>query len=117
MKKLNEVVYQKLLLQASEAKENGMTKLAMGILEAIGPVPEDEACKYNFVELKDDVYGGLWKLAACVMKYHDLESADAEKVHDVLESFAEKLIEEVERSLGVDDTQVGPLEDKVLGEI
>lgn len=117
MKKLNEVIYNKLLLQANEAQVRGMKKLASGVLNAIGPVPEDEALRYNFSELQDDVYNGLWKLAAYVMKYHDLESVDATKVHDVLESFAEKLIEQVEQSLGVDDTQIGPLEEKIPGEI
>jgi|SRR5271166_3490041 len=116
MKKLNPVVYSKLLLQAEEAKDRDMVKLAAALMNTIGPVPEDERVSYNFNELQTDVYQGLWKMAACVIKYHDLQSVDAEKVHEVLESFASKLIEEVEQSLSVDNTQVGPLEDNVPGE-
>lgn len=116
MKKLNPIVYHKLLLQAEEAKDRGMTKLASGILNSLGSFPEDEKSNYDFTQLKEDVYQDLWKIASCVVKYHDLQSADAEKIHEVLEVFASKLIEEVERSLNVDNTQVGPLESKVPGE-
>lgn len=117
MKKLNNVIYNKLLLQANEAREQDMKKLATGIFGALGPMSEDEGGHYNFNELQEDVYQGLWKLAACVIKYHDLESADAVKINEVLESMAEKLIEQVEQSLGVDDTQIGPLEEKTFGEV
>jgi len=116
MKKLNSIVYHKLLLQAEEAKEREMTKLASGVFNSLGPVPEDEQTNYNFNELQNDVYDGLWKMAACVIKYHDLQSADVEKMHEVLESMATKLINEVERSLSVNSTRVGPLETKVPGE-
>jgi|SRR5580698_5227637 hypothetical protein len=116
MKKLNSVVYQKLLLQAEEAKDQDMVKLSTGLLNALGPVPEDELVSYNFEELQGDIYTGLWKLAACVIKYHDLDSVDAEKVHQVLEIYSSKLIEEIEQSLSVDNTQVGPLEIKVPGQ-
>ena len=116
MKKLNSVVYNKLLLQAEEAKDREMVKLASALMNTMGPMPEDEQVIYNFSELQTDVYQGLWKLAACIIKYHDLESVDAEKVHEVLEALATKVIEEVEQSLSVDNTHVGPLEDKVPGE-
>ncbi len=116
MKKLNPIIYQKLLLQAEEAKERKMTKLAAAVFNTLGPIAEDESITYNFDELKDDVYQDLWKAAACVIKYHDLQSADIEKVNEALEAMASKLIDEVERSLSVDSTQVGPLEEKVLGQ-
>ena len=117
MQKLNSIVYHKLLLQAEEAKDQKMIKLASAILNTLGPLPEDERCTYNFQELQEDVYQGLWKLAACVIKYHDSQSVDASKVHEVLESLASKLIDEVETSLNIDNTQVGPLEEKTPGEI
>ena len=116
MKKVNDVVYQKLLLQAAEAKDCNMTKLSSGILNSLGSMPEDERITYNFNELEADVYRGLWKMAVCVIKYHDLQSVDAEKIHEVLEALASKVIEEVEQSLSVDNAQVGPLEAKVPGE-
>jgi hypothetical protein len=116
MKKLNAIVHNKLLLQAEEAKEQDLVKLASGLESMLNSSPQDEVGNYNFNELQEDVYQELWRVAACVIKYHDLESADAGKIHEVLESFASKLIEEVERSLNVDDTQVGPLETKVPGE-
>jgi len=118
MKKLNSTVYNKLYLQGEEAKEQGMTKLASGIFNAIGPTPEDETNQeYNYDQLRNDVYQEMWKLATHVMKYHDLESADAEKVHDRLESLARQFVDEIEDTLGVDNSTVGPLESKVPGEI
>lgn len=116
MKKLNSTIYNKLLLQAEEAKDLNMVKLATGILNSIGSMPEEDKMSYNYNELEDDVYQGLWKLASCVIKYHDLESVDAEKVHEVLEIFASKLIENIEQSLSIDNTQIGPLETKVAGQ-
>lgn len=116
MKKLNATVYHKLLLQAEEAKTQNLTKLASGVLGAIGAYPEEEAGHYNLEELQQDIYDGLWKLAACVIKYHDLKSANIEQVDQVLESLAEKLVDQVEISLGVSNEQVGKLEEKVPGQ-
>lgn len=119
MKKLNATVYHKLLLQAEEAKlrdSQEMTKLAAAICNSLGPIPEDETVSYNFESLQEDIYNGLWKMATCVIKYHDLTSVDAEKVHQSLEIMAKKLIEEVEHSLSVPHTQIGPLEEKVPGQ-
>lgn len=117
MKKLNVVVYNKLFLQAEEAKEQDLVKLASGIFNAIGPTPEEEAVgNYDFNQLREDVYQGMWRLATDVIKYHDLESVDAEKVHDKLESLAQQFVEELEESLGVDNGTVGPLEPKLPGE-
>ena len=116
MKKLNSIIYNKLLLQAEEAKEVGMHKLASGLMSTLGHMPEEDSVQYNYDQLEDDVYQGLWRAAACVLKYHDLKSADATKVHEVLENLSSKLIKEVEQSLSVNNTQVGPLENKVPGQ-
>ena len=62
------------------------------------------------------MYQDLWKAATCVLKYHDVHSADAEKIHEALETVASKLIEEIEHSLSVKHTQLGPLESKVPGQ-
>lgn len=117
MKKLNEIVYNKLLLQAKEAQERDMDKLASGILNSLTPIPEDENINYNFIQLKEDIYQGLWKLATCVIKYHDVNSVNAEKVNDTIESLAYKMINEIEQSLDVDNASIGPLESKLPGEI
>lgn len=116
MKKLNSVVYHKLLLQAHEAKAQNLTKLASGIINAVGPIPEDEQVKYNQQQLHDEIYEGMWRLATHVIKYYDVESADAGKIHDRLESLASKFVEELELSLGVEDVIAGPLEPGLPGE-
>ena len=115
MKRLNSIVYHKLLLQAEEAKHQDMVKLASGILGAVGPTPEEETVKYSSVEVEEDIYRGLWSLATCILKHHDVASVDAEKLNEVIESLASKFINEIEESLGVEGT-VGPLEAPVIGE-
>lgn len=116
MKKLNSVVYHKLLLQAQEAKTQNLTKLASGIISALGPVVEDEHVQYDRQQLQNEVYDGMWKLATHVIKYHDVDSADAGKIHDSLEALANKFIEELEQSLGVENVIAGPLEPILPGE-
>ena len=116
MKKLNSIVYNKLYLQGEEARDLQMTKLASGILNALGPIPEEESTYYNLEELQNDMYQGLWKLATHVIKYHDVKSVDAEKVHQVLEILASKLIEEIEQSINIDNKQIGAFEEKLIGQ-
>lgn len=115
MKRLNSVVYHKLLLQAEEAKDQDMIKLASGILGAVGPTPEEESVKYSSAEVEEDVHRGLWSLATCILKHHDVSSVDAEKLNEVIEVLASKFINEIENSLGIDGV-VGSLEPTVLGE-
>lgn len=116
MRKINSTVYHKLLLQAREAKIQNLTKLASGIINAVGPMPEDEHVQYDRQQLHDEVYEGMWKLAINVIKYYDVKSADASKIHDRLEALADKFVEEVEQSLGVEDVVAGPLEPNLPGE-
>lgn len=113
---MNTVIYNKLLLQAEEAKEQGMKKLAEGILSALTATPEDEVIKYSFSELDKDVYKGLWALAANVIKYYDLESVNSEKLNETIEILSSKFIEELQVSLGVENTVAGPLEPNLPGE-
>lgn len=116
MRKLNSIIYNKLLLQSQEAKAQNLTKLASGVISALGPVVEDEHVQYGHQQLQDEIYDGLWKLATHVIKYHDVESADASKIHDRLEALADKFIEEIEQSLDVEGVVAGPLEPKLFGQ-
>ncbi len=114
MKKLNEVLYNKILLQAEEAKDKGMIKLANAAVGSLTAIPESEKITYSWNEMSDDVHKGLWKLATCVMKYHDAESVNIELVDEAMERLASKMVEEMEFILN--RTGIGPLEPKVLGE-
>lgn len=115
MKKLNEIIYHKLLLQAEEAKEQKLTRLASGVMAALGPTPENEKASYSFQEVEDDVHNGLWSIATCVLKYHDVSSVDAQKLDAVLEVFAYKLINDIEEVLNKTNT-IGVLEPPVFGQ-
>lgn len=116
MKKLNAVTYNRLICQAEEAKELGLDDLAEGVLSCVvTEQKEEERAVYSSVQLKKDVYLGLWKLAVDVMSYHDVNQVDAEKVHKTLELLADKVIKDVEASLRVSG-KVGALEPKLPGE-
>lgn len=114
--KLNTTIYNKLLAQAEEAKEQGMVKLADGILEAIGSFPADEAQEYTYVQLNDDIHRDMWKIASKLMVYYDVTSADAEKIDRTIISWAAQVVSDLERTLGVDSVVKGPLEPPVPGE-
>lgn len=112
MKHLKTSVYNRLLAQAEEAKERGMHKLASAILSSVGPLPEDEKVEYSYAQLEEDVYNGMWKLANHVIKYHNVDMVDAEKVHEILESLASRMMDELEEEIA----EPSPLEPKVPGE-
>lgn len=115
MRKLSEVIYNKLFLQAEEAKELKFDKLANGIMQAIGPIPTDEVDEFSYDDLKKEVYNCLWDITISVVNYYDLESADVSKVDSVLEDLSTKFIKEIKETLNVSDG-IGPKEPKVPGE-
>jgi len=116
MKKLNIVIYNKLLAQAEEAKAQGLTKLASGILEAIGSHPNEEESEYSYKQLQDDVHRDLWKVASRLLHYYDVQSLDAEKIDAEILVWASKLVDGLEETIGVDEVLVGALEPKVPGQ-
>jgi hypothetical protein len=106
MKKLGITLYNKLAIQAEEAEEQGMTKLASFISKAIGSEPEEQLSVYSQEELEQDVHKNLWKVATCVLKYYNVSSVDAEKLNNTLESLASDFIAELESSLDVNISDV-----------
>ena len=116
MNKLNKIIYNKLLIQAEEAKDRGMVKLANGIFDAIGSHPNDETLEYSYGQLKEGMYNDFWKVATKLIHYYDLDSADVEKIDAAITSFASKITQELEAAIGVDSSKVGPLDPKVPGE-
>lgn len=115
MTKLNSTIYNKLLLQAQEAKDQGMVKLASSVLNCIGALPEEDKVQYSLYNLESDVHKEMWKVAASVLKYHDLTSVDIERLDSVIESFASKFVVELEENLGV-ESLIGKLEEKLPGQ-
>lgn len=116
MTKFNPVIYRKLVAQAEEAREQGMIKLADSIMNAIGSEPTDEVSVYSHSQLKNDIHYDMWKLASRLMVYYDLESVDAEKLDTAILSWASKITDDLENTLGVDSVVKGPLEPIVPGE-
>lgn len=116
MKKVNEVLYNKLLAQAEEAKTQGLTSLASGILEAIGPYPNDEESEYSRKQLEAEIHHDLWKIATRLLHYHNVESLDAEKLDEEIRIQAEKLVGGLEQVIGVDSISLGPWEPKLPGQ-
>jgi hypothetical protein len=116
MNKLNIIMYNKLLAQAKEAKEQGLVKLSNNIMDVIGVLPEEERQEYSYGQLQQDIHKDLWKLASRLMIYYDLESADILKIDKTILSWASKITDDLEKTLLVDPSSIGPLEPKLPGE-
>lgn len=125
--KINEVLFNKLYLQAQEASDLGMTRVAAGITKAlssngltqeiqedlIGDV-KDNGSQYS--KLKGEVYNTLWDLSSMIMSYYDLDSVDAKKLDTELKDFTDKFVELIENTLDVDPGDIGDCEESVPGE-
>lgn len=117
MSKINSVIHKKLVLQAEEAKELKLTKLADGLLNSVGSIPRDENEEfiYSHADLKKDIYNSLWKMALNVVAYHDLKSVDAQKIDEVLSDMTNEIVLNVESVLNVEN-KIGPFEPKLFGQ-
>jgi hypothetical protein len=91
-RQLNSTIYNKLVLQAQEAKEQNLTKLADAMSEVLAADPNDQRFLYSYSELEEDIYGQLWKAAANVFIYHDLDAVQIEKLDPIIKSIASKLL-------------------------
>lgn len=120
--KLNKIAYNKLVLQAQEAKELGLNELADVVLNSIGPTPRDEkeAYVYSSEQLQDDMNKFLWKMAISTAEYHDLKSLDIQKIDEVIKWAAKQVLADLESCMdggdGISRTGIGPLEPKLPGE-
>lgn len=115
--KLNKIAYNKLVLQAQEAKELGLTELADAVLNSVGATPreEDAPHTYSSEELNQDIHRQLWKIAMYLGEYHDLFSLDIQRIDEVIKWATENLRKDLENSMGVTNV-IGPLEPKLPGE-
>lgn len=113
--KIGSVVYKKLLAQAEEAKDQGFTKIADGILGAIGACPDEDGELYSHSQMQEDISNDMWKIATRVIRYYDIDSVDAIKLEKVLGSLASELADELEEALGVDKV-IANKNDKVPGQ-
>jgi hypothetical protein len=116
MKKLDSVIYNKLLLQAEEARDHGMIKLADAIMNAIESETSLERTSYAHSELKDDIHRDLWKVVTKLALYHDVNTIDALKTNATVVHWMAKMIDDIEEELGVSGSVKGPLEPKLPGE-
>lgn len=117
MKIINQTIYSKLILQADEARDQGLEKLANGVLSAMPPSPREpkEKITYSSEELEENIYQKLWKIAMDVITYHDVQSVDIQKIDNIVSDLSTQILQEVQASISVDNT-IGPLEPELLGE-
>lgn len=117
MKKLSSTLYNKLVLQAEEAKERGLIELQDNILQSIGDESKEDVLEqYSFAELKKDINQDIWKLATKLMIFYDLKSVDALAVAQSVETLSAKALNELECSLGVENMVKGASEPDLPGE-
>ncbi len=116
MSKLDPIIYNKLLLQAEEARDQGMVKLADAITEAIGSMSNNKQEGQTYSSLQEDIHRDLWKIATKLIGFYGLDSVDALKVDTAVASWMTKTIDEIENTLEVGEVVKGPLEPKLPGE-
>ena len=119
MAKLNKIAHSRLLLQAQEAKEMGLDRLARGMFFALKLAEEDAdmpVSKYSYEQMQEEIYQELWELVSKVAQYYDVDDITAEKIDDVLQEMRDNFLEKVEEVLGVEEGSVGALEPEVPGE-
>jgi len=119
MAKLNKIAHSRLLLQAQEAKEMGLDRLARGMFFALKLAEEDAdmpVSKYSYEQMQEEIYQELWELVSKVAQYYDVDNITAEKIDDVLQEMRDNFLEKVEEVLGVEEGSVGALEPEVPGE-
>ena len=114
--KLNSVIYNKLMLQADEARDQGMVKLADAISNAIGEEHTEEHEPYSYDELQEDIHKDLWSIASRLVRYYGINSVDALKVDATVSELTGKTLDELERTLEVDNMIRGRFEPKLPGE-
>lgn len=123
--KLNAIIYNKLVLQAEEAQDRGMVKLADAIYEAIHPISKEDFDnndtqlneeEYSYNELQDDIYKDLWRVASRLMYYYGVNSVDVLKIDAAVSNWTNKTLNELENTLEVDEKVGGPLEPRLPGE-
>lgn len=115
MKKFNCTVFERLSLQAEEAREQGMLKLAEGIESALLTGSEESASEYSSDEMEVDVYKDLFAAAANVIKHYNSAHVDVDKLDLFLEEVTHKFAEDVKEVLDISSV-VGPREPKLPGE-
>ena len=117
MIKLNNILYNKMQLQAEEAKEQGLTKLADSVEYAINDMPiTRQKLEYSFEEMNQKIHKDLWKIATTLISYYNLDSVDIDKIDKTLVSWSEKLVDDLEKTLQITDNIKSPLEYKLPGE-
>lgn len=116
MIKLHNKIYKKLQLQADEAKEQGMVKLAEAVDNAIGKESTANKIEYSSNELNDDIHKDLWKVATKLMIFHDIDSVNIETIDKTLISWASRMIDDLEKTLQISNTVKGAVEPKLPGE-
>lgn len=114
---MNSIIYNKLLLQANEAQHQGLTKLAEAITESINDEPIVDNVTYSYNQLKNDVYKDLWKVATKLIRYYNMSSVDTMKLHSDIETYAEKILDDLEITLDVDHVIKDTTEPKMPGEM
>lgn len=114
---MNDTIANKLILQAQEAKIIGLTKLSEAVYDGVVSVQVSEPNDaFNSDELESVAHAALWKVACSVAAYHDLQSMDIQKVHQIIVAAADKLVHEIEIQLEVGD-KIGQFEDNVSGQV
>lgn len=119
MKKMSTSLRDKILLQAHEATEQGLTKLGSTVIAGLC-LPQTvwentKSSNYNHDELVEVVQHSLWSAAMQVAAYHNLPNLDIQKIEPLIVEATDKFINQIECSYDVEN-KLGPFEETVPGQ-
>lgn len=116
MKKMNQHLRERLILQAEEAKHIGLVKLGETVQDAVlhAQVVTDTGI-FNHDELVESVKGSLWRAACKIAIYHDLPTIDIQKMETLIVVATNDFMHHIECSYDVEN-KIGPFEEVVMGQ-
>jgi len=114
--KINKTLYNKLLLQAEEAKLHGMVKLASDVVNSIDAFSEENAQEYSHDQMESDISSDAWKMATRIFNYYQVKTADIEKLNKIIIECSDNFIKSLEKEINKSGSLIGKSEPNLPGE-
>jgi hypothetical protein len=124
MKTISSIHFDKLIAEASEADEIGLTKVAENITRQIEKVSVREGdvnYSYNSKEFKQDIQDNLWSIIIRVADFHGTHF-DSKNAQSIVDDYSNRIVAEVRKTfslaeMGAHEPSLPGVVDKVVLEV
>jgi hypothetical protein len=117
MKTINEVYNARLMAEAEEADNRGLTKIAENLtrqLERTGVRSNKEPYVYSSKSFEQDVQDSLWQVILRTADFHGT-FVPSKKGQDIVDYFSKQMIDSIRKSASINNVR-GAYESKLPGE-